>query len=922
MVAISLVGTLTSPIWGVADNLTDLSFRPGTGTPVLAAIGGGGSRLSLLGTDAAGRLGLIDSITVDLGRVPGMQPRVAWSGDSAVMPGLRGGLATGIGWGSGTTRGKVAVADTAGLPTDATVLQKVMAGGVAFHAVGTPGTAGVALYRADPGGNVLVASAAPPTAPEGAAVDSIVSFTIGAQSWVAVASSSGNYVSTHRVTAQGALTGGSFIDVKSGAGFDAPTGLAVAEVAGSRYLVVAGGNSSSLTVLKVSATGQLTVADHVIDEGTTRMQGATDLATVSVDGRTFVLVGGQDDGVTVFTLLPDGGLLLVATIVDDDSMTLARVSALAATVTGGKILLAVASAVESGLTQLTLDPGRIGLTANAGDGVQTGTADNDMLMATAATTRIDGGAGDDILISAGGPVTLTGGTGRDIFVISQAVGRVTITDYDPSQDRLDLSRTGARSLYDVTVQSTASGLIVRYRDLELVIDSADGRVLQPSVIDATAFPNAHYTPVPSRTQIIGTRFAEVLQAGPAPARIVAHAGDDTLIGGYYDDILIAGDGNDTLHGGAGNDQMWGGPGNDLMYGGDGNDILYGGPGDDKIWGGEGNDILWGGPGRNVLYGEGGNDILRGGPNEDWLYGGAGDDTLIGGNGNDYLEGGAGNDYLNGGRGDDTLHGGDGDDFIKGDAGNDVAYGGNGDDTIYMGPGNDWVDGGAGNDFIRGGIGNDIIFGGNGNDILYGDAGADEIHGGTGADQIYGGAGNDLLWGDGGDDIIYGNKGNDTIWGGTGNDTLYGNEGNDILYGEDGNDTLFGNMGNDTLYGGAGDDTLNGGPGRDKLIGGAGADVLYGGIDADSFIFESLDDSLPSAHDRIMDFQVGIDTIDLRALGAKRPVGSQFNGTANQVILTTEGKDTWLYIDADGDRQADFAVQIVGVTGLTAHDLLI
>lgn len=891
MIAMSHIGTLTSPIWGIADNVTDLAFRPGSGAPVLAATGGGGSRLSLFGTDTAGRLGLIDSIALDLGRVPGAQPNAVWlTGPAAtvVTPGLKDGLFGGIALGSaGQPLGEVAVTETAGLPANATALHRITLAGVTHYAVAVPGSIGLSLFRAEADGSkTLMGKSNAPASASGAAVDHIISFTLGPQTWLAASSSGGNFVGVYRLTPQGTLTNGNFIDLKSGAGFDGPRDVAMLEVAGNPFLIVAGGNSSSLTVLRVSATGQLQVADHIIDERTTRMQGATGLATVSIDGRGFVLVGGQDDGVSVFTLLPDGGLLHVVTIVDDDRMALAQVSALAATVLGGKILLAVASAVETGLTQLSLDPGPIGLTGHAGAGAQNGTAAGDLLMATAGTTVLNGGAGDDILVTAGGAITLTGGSGRDTFVISQTVGRVVITDFNPAEDRLDLSRTGARSLYDITIQATASGLIIRYRELELVVNSADGRSLQPHVITDDAFPIAHYKPVPLRETLVGTAEADLLQAGAAPTTISGNGGDDTLIGGYYDDILYGGPGNDILIGGPGKDQLFGGPGDDQLFGGEGNDRLSGGPGEDVIWGGPGDDLIWGGPDDDLLYGEEGNDTIRGGAGDDRIFGGPGNDRLYGNAGNDYIEGGPGDDLLDGGIGDDILIGGPGNDRIKGGAGNDHAEGGPGDDRIHMGPGNDFADGGPGNDLIRGGIGHDILYGGEGDDQIYGDAGNDELHGGPGNDQLYGGAGNDILYGDEGDDILYGNKGNDTLYGGEGNDTLYG------------------------------------GPGRDRLIGGPGADLLYGGADADTFVFESLADSRPGSHDRIMDFQSGLDRIDLRALGVSRAPADQFSGKANQLIVVTEGRDTWLHVDADGDRQADFSVQIVGVAGLIAYDLLL
>jgi Ca2+-binding RTX toxin-like protein len=68
-----------------------------------------------------------------------------------------------------------------------------------------------------------------------------------------------------------------------------------------------------------------------------------------------------------------------------------------------------------------------------------------------------------------------------------------------------------------------------------------------------------------------------------------------------------------------------------------------------------------------------------------------------------------------------------------------------------------------------------------------------------------------------------------------------------------NDSISGLAGNDTINGGAGNDTINGGPGIDVMTGGAGADV---------FVFASGDGGNVEPHDRITDFQVGTDRLQL------------------------------------------------------------
>jgi Ca2+-binding RTX toxin-like protein len=60
-------------------------------------------------------------------------------------------------------------------------------------------------------------------------------------------------------------------------------------------------------------------------------------------------------------------------------------------------------------------------------------------------------------------------------------------------------------------------------------------------------------------------------------------------------------------------------------------------------------------------------------------------------------------------------------------------------------------------------------------------------------------------------------------------------------------------------GGDGADVLRGHEGADSLDGGAGNDILVGGDDADRFVFEGANGA-----DRVVDFQDGVDRIDLTA----------------------------------------------------------
>lgn len=161
------------------------------------------------------------------------------------------------------------------------------------------------------GGLVPVASASLPliAGVANASLDRIVPVLVEGQRLLVAISGLGNSISTHRIGADGTLAGGSVHVAAMGTGLDVPSDLAVLQFGGRSFVVVAGNASSSLSVFRLDKTGTLTATDHVLDELTTRFQSVTALASVVVEGRGYVIAGGADGGVSIFTLLPDGRLL-------------------------------------------------------------------------------------------------------------------------------------------------------------------------------------------------------------------------------------------------------------------------------------------------------------------------------------------------------------------------------------------------------------------------------------------------------------------------------------------------------------------------------------------------------------------------------------------------------------------------------------
>ena len=230
-------------------------------------------------------------------------------------------------------------------------------------------------------------------------------------------------------------------------------------------------------------------------------------------------------------------------------------------------------------------------------------------------------------------------------------------------------------------------------------------------------------------------------------------------------------------------------------------------------------------------------------------------------------------------------------------GNDVLYVETGGATIGAGAGNDvlialpgadgsTLIGNEGNDYIKF---RDFVMGGAsgeaGDDRIIGNDNLQTFYGGEGSDVLIGLGGFDTLFGEAGDDFVYGGRDNDVVTGGDGNDVVRGNRGNDLLIGDDGtagdgSDRIYGGGGNDELRGGGARDFLLGENGNDFLDGGAGDDNLSGGAGRDTFAYNWWSfDTYSHGFDRILDFEDGLDLIDLRV--------STFSDAADVIALASD-----------------------------------
>jgi Ca2+-binding RTX toxin-like protein len=137
----------------------------------------------------------------------------------------------------------------------------------------------------------------------------------------------------------------------------------------------------------------------------------------------------------------------------------------------------------------------------------------------------------------------------------------------------------------------------------------------------------------------------------------------------------------------------------------------------------------------------------------------------------------------------------------------------------------------------------------------------------------------------------------------------------------------------TLIGTAGQDDIYGMEGNDKITGGANQDVLTGGAGNDTFIFKSIADTLPNLGDIVTDFTKG-DKVDLKLIDAnvdiakdqaftKPTIGKEFSGSftkAGQLFFDTTLN--MLYGNVDTDKEADFEIELSGVTKLAVSDFVL
>lgn len=335
----------------------------------------------------------------------------------------------------------------------------------------------ISLYRVEPDFQLHQMATAIDTIKSNATgVSGLRMVQVGGETFVISISGTEDGLSSYRIDNGGDLVLQDSIGTKDGLWISGLSELASIETGGETYLIATASQSNSMAVVRLNSYGVFFITDIVNDTRDTRFAGASALDTFEVNGRDFIVVGGNDGGFSLFELLPEGQLFHQQTIVQTTEWNIGAIEELRAVVLGNEVQIIVSGTGQGGLAQFVLPLNGLGdqQIGTAAANHITGGVNDDMLFGLAGNDRLVGGAGDDTLFAGSGSDMLTGGVGADVFVFTADGQSDRITDFEFGIDQLHLGGWGR--LYDISaldISRTSTGAVIRWRGEEIVVTSSD-----------------------------------------------------------------------------------------------------------------------------------------------------------------------------------------------------------------------------------------------------------------------------------------------------------------------------------------------------------------------------------------------------------------------------------------------------------------
>jgi Ca2+-binding RTX toxin-like protein len=494
---------------------------------------------------------------------------------------------------------------------------------------------------------------------------------------------------------------------------------------------------------------------------------------------------------------------------------------------------------------------------------------------------LDGGRGNDILLGGQGSDTLFGGEGNDR--LDGGAGIDVATFAGGAAVAVNLATGVATGQGTDTLISIENVIGSSFDDV--ITGNAANNVLNGGSGNDMFFASAGVD------QIIGGIGIDTLNFANAAAAVVAQINSGATIGGQNNGTMS---GIENLTGSAFADSLTGDSGANVLDGGAGADTLTGGLGND-VYVTDGLDTLVESAAQGIDEVRASVSYVLGANFENLSLTGTANIDATGNADNNVIAGNSGNNVLDGGAGVDTLQ------LTRNTSGINYAIFANLTTGTVVGHGTDTimnfenVIGTDQSDWITGDAGNNVIDGAGGSDELYVTNGVDTLIGGDGADAIRfdltGAATVDLSTG------VYTLDANNygTF---TSINHVVGSAFNDTITGNGERNHMSGGAGDDFIVGGAGDDWMFGGAGSDRIVADLGNDTLSGNSDYIDATYDQAADTFVimtgARNVEIVDFQVGVDKLDLTAFGFNsQGVSAYWTASATQGVMSTDLKLTGL-----------------------------
>lgn len=268
--------------------------------------------------------------------------------------------------------------------------------------------------------------------------------------------------------------------------------IAMADVAGQRFLIGVSPDEGGLSVFSLSDAGDFTNTFNLATGPAINLGVLTSVETVAIGDQTFVIIGGRGNWpISSFRLEADGALTLIDRVTGNEAVNLFNTFALTSFEADGKTFLAAGSdrggvsffrVGDNGALTLVMEEGHLnrsvaptdtfhieqfgdktyiisgggigdGITISrfftdpkgesviggASDELLIGTPKGDVIIGGDGNDRIKGKSGHDRILDGDGKDQVWGGPGRDVFEFAADGKQDKLRDFQDGFDLIDLS---------------------------------------------------------------------------------------------------------------------------------------------------------------------------------------------------------------------------------------------------------------------------------------------------------------------------------------------------------------------------------------------------------------------------------------------------------------------------------------------------